>query len=139
MQLDQVRRGLEERLGKLTQRVDNILSKESKLLNSILARAGEGSEYVERKPEAAQLEKMIADFSPRMSALAQQKQYGQIVEMLAGFIDPVEAFFDEVLVIDKDDPVATLNRRDLLARLGALLTRYFDIRELAGQAERRTG
>lgn len=124
-------------LVKLTQRVDNILSKDAEALKAIVREAEADAGYVESKPAALRLGRMTEEFSPKMSALAAERRYGEIVEILAGFIDPVETFFDEVLVIDKDDPVATLRRQELLARLRLLFTRYFDIRELAGEAERR--
>ena len=60
----------------------------------------------------------------------------EIVDRLAGYVEPVEQFFVEVLVVDKENPAATLARRDLLRSLHDLLTRCFDLRELAGQAER---
>lgn len=124
-------------LVKLTQRVDNILSKDAEALDAIVAGVSDDADYVEGKAEAVRLGRMIEESAPRMSELAREKRYEQIVEALSDFIDPVEAFFEEVLVIDKDDPLATLKRRDLLARLRVLLTRYFDIRELAGEAARR--
>ena len=37
-----------------------------------------------------------------------------------------------------NQPAATVSRYELLTELQNLLTRYFDIRELAGQAERRS-
>ena len=52
--------------------------------------------------------------------------------------EPVATFFDEVLVLDPGNPPATRYRRELLSRLRAVLTRYFDLRELAGQADRRS-
>ena len=59
------------------------------------------------------------------------------MDLLAEFVDPVEKFFVDVLVLDPKNPKATLHRKELLAQLGGALTRCFDIRELAGQAERR--
>ena len=60
-----------------------------------------------------------------------------MIDILAAFVDPVERFFTDVLVLDPKNPKATLQRRELLAQLSGVLTRCFDIRELAGQAERR--
>jgi glycyl-tRNA synthetase beta subunit len=65
------------------------------------------------------------------------RAYDDVVQILATFIEPVERFFQEVLVIDESAPGATQERYALLERLRGVLTRYFDIRELAGQAERR--
>jgi len=40
-------------------------------------------------------------------------------------------------IVDKDNPAATLARRDLIQSLHAVLTDCFDLRELAGQAKRK--
>jgi glycyl-tRNA synthetase beta subunit len=64
-------------------------------------------------------------------------RYAEVVQVLAGFVEPVERFFADVLVLDPDNPRATLHRREWLTQLKSVLTRCFDIRELAGQAERR--
>ena len=55
----------------------------------------------------------------------------------AFFIDPVERFFVDCLVLDPQHPETSARRLGLLARLRELLTRDFDIRELAGSAGRR--
>jgi glycyl-tRNA synthetase beta subunit len=73
-----------------------------------------------------------------MDEQSRGREYAGIVQNLASFVDPVECFFTDVLVIDSDNPGATRRRYELLSRLKQLLTKYFDIRELAGQAKRRT-
>ena len=51
-------------------------------------------------------------------------------------IAPVERFFDDVLVLDPARPDATAGRARLLSeKLKPLLVSYFDLRELAGQAD----
>ena len=61
-----------------------------------------------------------------------------MIDSLAEFVAPVGRFFDDVLVNDSDRPDETHHRGEMLRRLGAMLTRYFDLRELAGQADRST-
>jgi glycyl-tRNA synthetase beta chain len=124
-------------LVKLTERVDNILTKDAAALSAIVEKADLRGEYEERKEAARALAGMVERFAPQMAAKSEEKSYDGVVELLSEFIDPVETFFDEVLVVDKKDPTATIHRRELLAKLRDVLTRYFDIRELAGQAERR--
>ena len=75
--------------------------------------------------------------SPEIAGRAEQRRYGDVVDILSRFIEPVDRFFDDVLVIDEQDAAATRHRWQLLRRLRETLTRDFDIRELAGQADRR--
>jgi len=120
-------------LVKLTQRVDNILTKDAASLQQIVATAD--SDHVEEQPVALALAALIDELEPKMQGDSASKQYGNVVDHLAAFIEPVEQFFADVLVVDRDNPGATRWRTDLLNRLRMLLTQYFDIRELAGQAE----
>jgi glycyl-tRNA synthetase beta chain len=123
-------------LVKLTQRVNNILTKESDRLAAIRARAAAEGDYREEAAAAGELAELLERAAPRMSAASERRDYPEVVEAIAGFVAPVERFFDEVLVVDEERPGATASRLDLMHSLRALLTRYFDIRELAGQAER---
>jgi glycyl-tRNA synthetase beta chain len=123
-------------LVKLTERVDTIVVKNEKLVNTMRRETGEPFE--ETSASGVELQKLVEELTPRMDELSRTATYDGIVQSLARFVDPVERYFTDVLVIDKQAPEATLRRYDLLAKLRELLTRYFDIRELAGQAERRS-
>ena len=121
-------------LVKLTERVDNILTKNAETIGEILARAGEQNE-LEAVPESeARLAKMVDQYAPVMRTNAEQKCYDEIVHILSEFIDPVEQFFTDCLVIDPSQPETTRRRHELLLELNQLFTKYFDIRELAGEA-----
>jgi len=123
-------------LVKLTERVDTILARNAERVEQLerdLA-AGPGAES---DAAALALARRVAEEGPALERDSRERAYGRVVDRLAGFIDPVERFFEDVLVIDESDAAATCRRVDLLGRLRGLLTRYFDIRELAGQAERR--
>jgi glycyl-tRNA synthetase beta subunit len=74
----------------------------------------------------------------RLVQLERERRYGAVVDLLAEFVGPVEQFFADVLVIDPGAPQAMVARQTLLDELRGVLTRCFDIRELAGQAERRS-
>jgi glycyl-tRNA synthetase beta chain len=136
-------RGREDFRGliKLTERVNNILAKNSERVQA-LSSVGHSSEafddYVEPQQAATTLAQMVDQYTPVMAAHADRRCYDEIVKILSEFIEPVEQFFKDVLVIDESDPLATCSRYELLTRLSDVLTRYFDIRELAGQAERRS-
>jgi glycyl-tRNA synthetase beta chain len=121
-------------LVKLTERASNIVTKNEELVKQ-LGRAGREA-YAETEAAAVTLGEMVEHEKPRMASRADEARYGEIVESLSRFIEPVERFFEDVLVIDKKRPDATSHRYALVSELRDLLTRYFDIRELAGQAER---
>lgn len=125
------------RLADLTKRVDNILNKGRDAFEAAGRQVGEAAGFVEDKAAALDLEAMIPRSSERIDERSRARDYRAVVDLLAEFVDPVERFFVDVLVLDPKNPEATLHRKELLAQLGGALTRCFDIRELAGQAERR--
>jgi glycyl-tRNA synthetase beta chain len=124
-------------LVKLTERVDNILTKNADAIEQVIARAGGESEHQEVPRSESRLSKMVDQYAPVMRTNAEQKCYDEIVQILAEFIDPVEQFFTDCLVIDESHPETTRRRHELLLELNQLFTKYFDIRELAGEAEGR--
>ena len=126
-----------EHLADLTKRVDNILSKDSDVARSVLEQNPDLADYVEQAEAAVRLMEMTARTGREIDLHAEKKEYEQIVSLLADLVEPVERFFTEVLVLDSDEPKATRYRLELLAGLREVLTRIFDIRELAGQADRR--
>jgi glycyl-tRNA synthetase beta chain len=123
-------------LVKLTERVDTIVVKNEEVVGTISR--GVPPTYAEPEAAATRLDDLVRDLAPRMQEQSEAGAYEEIVQVLARFVEPVERFFTDVLVIDGHNPDATSWRYDLLVRLRRLLTRYFDIRELAGQAERRS-
>ena len=126
-------RGREDfaRLVELTKRVDNILVKHA-------APSGtEGSGFREAAPAALTLDRLHGDVLPGVLAASKASDFKRVVDLLAGLIPAVAKFFDDVLVLDPNDPGATRARCELLARVRTTVTRDFDIRELAGQAEAR--
>jgi glycyl-tRNA synthetase beta chain len=124
-------------LVKLTERVDNILTKNADTIDQIIARASDEGEPDGVQTAEAELSKMVDQYAPVMGTNAEQKCYDEIVHILSEFIDPVEQFFTDCLVIDPSQPETTRRRYELLLELNHLFTKYFDIRELAGEAEGR--
>lgn len=123
-----------EHLVDLTKRVDNILTKGAE---EIRAASGAGA-WEETEPAARALEALVDEATPLLERSAAVGAYRDAVEVISRFIGPVETFFSEVLVLDPKNPAATRRRAVLLGeRLRPLLTSTFDIRELAGQAERK--
>jgi glycyl-tRNA synthetase beta chain len=121
-------------LVKLTERANNIVTKNEELVEKLDSSGRDA--YTETEAAAVTLCEMVHRQKPRMAVQADKARYDDIVESLSAFIEPVERFFDDVLVIDEGRPDATSHRYAVVSELRDLLTRYFDIRELAGQAER---
>jgi glycyl-tRNA synthetase beta chain len=126
-----------EHLADLTKRVDNILSKASEVARSVLEQSPDLADYEERAEAALRLDEMTSRHGREVDRLAERKEYGAVVNLLAELVDPVEQFFADVLVLDPEQPKATRYRLELLSRLREVVTRIFDIRELAGEADRR--
>jgi len=123
-------------LVKLTERVDNIVTKNAETIREIVARASKKA-CADGHSASTALAAMVDQYSPLMESNSEQKCYDEIVHILSEFIDPVERFFTDCLVIDPENPETTRHRFELLVELNKLFTRYFDIRELAGEAEGR--
>jgi glycyl-tRNA synthetase beta chain len=124
-------------LADLTKRVDNILTKGAAQFAKASEEVGDPAGYREDSEAASVLGALVERHAATMTDLEREHQYGEAIDLLAQFVDPVELFFDKVLVLDPSQPRAMLNRKELLTRLRGVLTRCFDIRELAGQADRR--
>jgi glycyl-tRNA synthetase beta chain len=123
-----------ERLVDLTKRVDNILVQARERVLAALEQGVSADGYDEPQDAAVQLWRLVEARSEVMGGLETEHRYEAVVDMLAEFVKPVEQFFVDVLVIDPDNPSAMVSRLELMQRLRTLLTRCFDIRELAGQA-----
>ena len=124
-------RGREDfaKLVELTKRVDNILTKQAEV-------PGDGaSAFRESAPSALALDRAHEAIVPRVAAASESSDYRTVIDLLAELAPTVATFFDDVLVLDPANPGATRARCDLLARVRATVTRDFDIRELAGQAD----
>ncbi len=121
----------------LTKRVDNILTKGVSDFEACADQVGGHAGYEEQQAPARDLWEMVEGSVERIESEAESKRYDEVIEILSEFVDPVDRFFVDVLVVDPGNPRATLYRKELLTRLRGVLTRCFDIRELAGQAEGR--
>jgi glycyl-tRNA synthetase beta chain len=114
-------------LVELTKRVDNILAK-----------APEGSApsgHRESHASAIALQQAHDALRPRILAASAANDFPAVIDHLSRLVAPVATFFDDVLVLDPANPGATLSRCALLAQVRSTVTRDFDIRELAGQAD----
>lgn len=122
------------KLVELVKRVDNILAKQQGAAGAGPARDG-GGPYRESHPTARDLDAAHDRIAPRILAASEAGGFGKVIEHMGELVDPVSRFFDDVLVLDPANPAATGSRCELLARVRGTVTRDFDIRELAGQAD----
>lgn len=122
-------------LADLVKRVANIRRKNPELAAEADADPADPGSDPERS--VSDLSRALAEATAAMEALAASREYPGIVDLLAGFVEPVDRFFAEALVINPDDARATRRRLTLLAALESALTRHFDLRELPGEADRR--
>ncbi|MDH7570678.1 MAG: glycine--tRNA ligase subunit beta, partial [Armatimonadota bacterium] len=73
------------------------------------------------------------DVYPRLERAAAAEDYVQVLRLLGELADPIDAFFDEVLVMS-DDELFRANRLHLLSELYALFQRIGEFTRLAGEA-----
>jgi glycyl-tRNA synthetase beta subunit len=124
----------------LTRRIHNIVPQVSELElkwleEGWLPHPANYEQYNHPEPAARGLRDALEGRQPRIERAAAAGDYGTALLELAALAIPVSKFFDEVLVIDPEHRDDTHHRKALVDRLATLLTLYFDIRELAGQAD----
>ena len=109
-----------EALAAANKRVANILSKADIAVSLTV-----DSRLLEEQAEMT-LADAIQKAEDRVMPLASSRQYQSSLEALAGLREPVDAFFDQVLV-NAEDPAVKGNRYALLARLRGLFLGVADI------------
>ncbi len=82
-------------------------------------------------PEEKQLFTRLSEESAKIQALAQEKKYSEAIQRLATLRDPVDLFFDKVMVNVKEDAVRT-NRLHLLALLRKTFHQVADFSKIEG-------
>jgi glycyl-tRNA synthetase beta chain len=112
-----------ESLAAANKRISNIIKKSEAVVPSQFD-AGLFSD-AEEKTLANRLNAMEAEVAPLFAA----RDYEQAMKRLAGLREPVDAFFDKVLVM-ADDEAVRLNRLALLNRLRNLFLQVADISRL---------
>ncbi|QJQ97431.1 glycine--tRNA ligase subunit beta [Halomonas sp. PGE1] len=110
-------------LAAANKRVSNILAKQADEVGSQVD-AGvlqEAAELALHEAVSAQRERVMPLFA--------EGRYAEALDALAGLREPVDAFFDQVMVM-ADDPAIRANRLALLASLRALFLEVADIAQL---------
>ncbi|MEE3157441.1 MAG: glycine--tRNA ligase subunit beta [Pseudomonadota bacterium] len=109
-----------ETLAAANKRVSNILSKAEGVVATEINTA-----LLQESAEQA-LASAVEAAEQGVAPLAAQRQYQPTLERLAALREPVDAFFEQVLV-NADDPAVKANRYALLARLRGLFLGVADI------------
>lgn len=110
-----------EALAAANKRVSNILKKQNKF--DIPKKVN--SKYFEAAAEE-ELASLISEQHQKVSDFYEQRDYTQALTSLACLKDPIDHFFDEVMVMDEDEKKRN-NRLALLATLHALFSQTADI------------
>jgi len=114
-----------EALAAANKRVGNILKKseagEARAVDAALL----------KEPAEIALDRALAAIAPVADSRFAAGDYAGSLRSLAALRDPVDAFFDAVMV-NADDPALRANRFALLARLHAAMNRVADLSRLAG-------
>ena len=110
------------------------LAAANKRIANILRQAGEVPAGFDpglfSQPEEQQLAGAFAALQPEFERAYKAGEYTAALQSLAALKSPVDAFFDKVLVMDKDERVKA-NRIGFLGRLHATMNRIADLSKLA--------
>ena len=109
-----------ETLAAANKRVSNILSKAEGEVSSAI------NDHLLQEAAEQTLAGAVTAAEQAVAPLASQRQYQQTLEHLAALREPVDAFFDQVLV-NAEDSAVKANRYALLARLRGLFLGVADI------------
>jgi glycyl-tRNA synthetase beta chain len=113
-----------EALAAANKRIQNLLRKSEEELH------GEVDEALLQSPAEQLLLEALRGIEPRVAAAVERGDYVSAMEDLAGLRAPVDAFFDDVMVM-VEDPALRRNRLALLARLARRFDAVADISRLA--------
>ena len=83
-----------------------------------------------KEPAENALHQALAGTAPKADAAFESGDYTASLKALAALKEPVDAFFDDVMV-NAEDPALRANRLALLSQLHAAMNRVADISKLA--------
>lgn len=112
-----------ERLAAANKRIRNILKKSGS------ATPGDVRKDLFREDEETALHTAIEAMSGEVEELFRQRHYEQALRKLAGLRQPIDSFFDHVMVMDENEELKT-NRIALLAKIDALFMHVADFSRL---------
>jgi glycyl-tRNA synthetase beta chain len=110
-------------LASANKRVANILAKQAQVSSTL-------NDQLLQEPAEQTLSAEISRLATEIAPLIEQRDYSGVLSRLALLRDPVDAFFDSVMVM-ADDPAVRNNRLALLVNLRQLFINVADISQLA--------
>lgn len=113
-----------EALAAANKRVKNLLSKQGDGLSATLDNS------LLKEPAEQALAEQLAAMKTATVPLLSERRYSEALQTLAGLKEPVDAFFDSVMVMDEDLALRN-NRLALLQQLGDVFGQIADISQLA--------
>ncbi len=113
-------------LSAASKRIANILKKAGKLESSQV------DEKLLQEPAEIALANTLSGMSAKIDEQMQSRQYQEAMLLLATLKEPVDTFFDDVMVMSEDDAVRN-NRLAMLQALNGLCTRTADLSRLQPQ------
>ena len=90
---------------------------------------GKPDEAILREPAELALYECYKDVYQSLTGLWENRKYDQILEKLATLHKPLNQFFEDVLVMDKDEAIRK-NRLALLCAVGKLFSGFGDFSEI---------
>lgn len=112
-----------EALAAASKRISNILKKNDTPV------AASVDESLLHEPAEQRLWEAVSAIGPRIEAMIAEGDYTQALTRLAALREPVDAFFDSVMVMAEDEALRD-NRLALLARINALFLAIADVSQL---------
>ena len=109
-------------LAAANKRIANILKK----VDDTTTLAGDVDISLIEKGAEHELLEQITELEPKVNTLFNDHEYEQGLQQLAALRDPIDAFFDNVMVMAEDDAIKT-NRLKLLQKIQHLFLRVADI------------
>ena len=88
-------------------------------------RRGPVEQELLREPAERELYRRFQEVEPEVRRALQERRYGACLELLASLKEPVDRFFDQVLVMAEDEKLRR-NRLNLLAAVKGLFNRFAD-------------
>ncbi|WP_111642208.1 glycine--tRNA ligase subunit beta [Marinimicrobium alkaliphilum] len=110
------------------------LAAANKRVSNILSKSGEPKAALDsgllKEPAEQTLARALAEKAESVAPLFSAREYTQVLASLADLQEPVDSFFDNVMVM-ADDPALQANRLALLQQLRDLFLQVADISQLA--------
>jgi len=117
-------------LAAANKRVGNILKKAEDALRLAQGERIEINTALLQEAAEQALHQALGEIAPQANAAFERGDYTASLQALAALRNPVDAFFDAVMV-NADDPALRANRLALLAQLHAAMNRVADLSKLA--------